>query len=350
MSQSFNLNYSLSEKQVLTICSRFLEYFELVEFEPMLKGLSAYMVKVTVNNPDPFQFVIRVINPKSLRSFEHQVGNIIHVKEKNLFPFPNLLYKDNSGEIISESYYCYEYVEGQTLCIGNETLSFEQKRKLYAELGSIIGKMHSEKYPGEKGYGGNFFLENDEIVFEGWKYRKKRYSSTYYSVIESYKYIVKHGFKQNYKQYFPYCKKIWNKYKNYLKYDEPLLGYCHLDLNGDNVIIENEKVKAFIDLEMICFVDRHFDLARCEKKLLGNFVILEKEERKELRKIFLDNYEKYLTIEDSYWDKRPAFFVIELMDDLEWLPDYEKKLTKERTIRIKQNLLEELEELITNYY
>ncbi|NPD90417.1 MAG: phosphotransferase [Asgard group archaeon] len=349
MSESFNLSFSLDEIKVKQICSMFLEKFEIIKIKPMIEGLSAYMLKVTVKKPEYFHFVIRIIDQRNKRGFEHQIGNILFVKKKKLFPVPNILFKDNSGEIIPESYYCYEYIEGETLDNVIDALNFEQKKKLYSELGAIVGKMHAEVYPGSEGIGGNLFLENEEIIFEEWKYKKRKFSSTYYSLAESYKEAVKHGFKKNFKQYYPSCKKLWNKYKKYLKYEESLLGYSHLDLNGDNVIIKEEKVQAFIDLEMICFVNRHFDLARCEKKLLGNFVVIDKDERKKLIQVFRDSYEKYIPIEETYWNKRPAFFLIELMDDLEWLPDYEKRLKREKISRIKQNLIEELEELISTY-
>ena len=213
MTENFNLSYTLDDSKVRQICSRFLTDFELISIDPMLEGLSAYMLKVTVEKPEPFKFVLRVFAQEDKGYLERDIGIIFHSKENNIFPVPKVLYVDNTEEIIPEHYYCYEYIEGETLANGINDLTFEQKVNLYTELGRIIGIMHMEEYSSS----GYFYYKNNKVNFKKFDTDKRRYDGLYYGMVDDYKWAMKEGFKKSYPEYFRACEKIWTKYKKYLK-------------------------------------------------------------------------------------------------------------------------------------
>ena len=342
MSDSFNLSYSLDDSIVHQICSRFLTAFEIINIYPMLEGLSAYMLKVTVKKPELFSFVLRVFAQDDKEFLEREIGIIYHAQKNEIFPVPKVLYVDITEQIIPEHYYCYEYIKGETLANGVNDLSFEQKVNLYTELGRIIGNMHMEEYSSS----GYFYYRNSKVNFKKFGSDKRRYGGLYYGMVEDYKWAIKEGFKKSYPEYFQACKKIWNKYKKYLKTKDFPSGLCHLDLHGDNLIIKEDKIQAFIDLEMTCYVDRHLDLAVCERGFFWWQVVLDREERKKLVNVFYDSYQQKVQLEEEYWQKRPAIVVVKIMDDLAAIPEYAKRLPKKKIIEIEKNLIIELEELI----
>ncbi len=345
MTESFNMSYSLNDSEVYQICSKFLIDFEITNIDPMLEGLSAYMLKVTVKKPKPFKFVLRVFAQEDKEYLEREIGIIIHTKKNDIFPVPNVLFIDNSEEIIPEHYYCYEYIEGETLANGVKALSYEQKVNLYAELGKIIGNMHLEEYSSS----GYFYYRNNEVKFKEFDPDKRRYGGLYYGMLDDYRWALREGFKKTYSDYFQSCKKIWNKYKKYLKTKDFPSGLCHLDLHGDNLIIKKDQVQAFIDLEMTCYVDRHLDLVVCERGFFWWQTILEREERDKLVNVFYDSYQQKVLLEADYWKKRPAVKVVKIMDDLAAIPEYAKRLSEKKIIEIEKNLITELEELIKGY-
>jgi len=224
-------------------------------------------------------------------------------------------------------------------------LTFAQKQHIYADLGQILAKMHLD----QRSQSGAMLLINNELVFEPFEMKTSLEEDIYQGQLEDFEWSIQHAFKEKYEHLHLGCERIWDTYKDSLTNSKSPIGFSHNDLLADNLIINDGAVKAIIDWESSCYYDILYDLARTERGLFRRIVFLSDQERQQLQEIFLKNYQKIRPIEDAYWDKRVAHHIVQAMDDLSGLPDYQKRMPPDLITHIEQNLIQEIEEYCENF-
>ncbi|MHA1453125.1 MAG: phosphotransferase family protein [Promethearchaeota archaeon] len=317
----------------------------MTQITPMNAGLSAYMVKVDFRSTSDPSWMIRVINPEYKMIFEREMGAILHASENFDIPLPKIVKMDSTGEIIPESYYIYEYIKGDTLGKQLESLSFDKKETIYADLGHILAKMHLDqrKEPGVLLY------THGKFEFDPFELKHSLEEDIYLGQEEDIQWAFGHAFTDLYPEYLEDCKRIWKNYKDSLRISGSPIGFSHNDLLADNLIIHNGKIAAIIDWEQGCYGDVQYDLARTERGIFRRIIFLSESEREKLREVFLSSYHNIRPIEPIYWEKRVAHHIVQVMDDLGQIPAYRERLPKEYCDRVEQNLLQEINEYIEEY-
>ena len=343
--RAFNLSYQISQDHIKKICNQIPHTEKVTRITTMNAGLSAFLAKLDFKNSTTPSWVIRVINPNREKKYEREMGALLQAHQKFNVPTPKVIFTDNSRKILSEPYYIYEFLPGDTL--GNQitSLTFAQKKHIYADLGQTLARMHLD----QRSESGAMLLIDDELVFEPFEMKTSLEEDIYQGQLGDIECALQHAFKEKYDHLYNGCERIWNTYKDSLRNSTSLIGFCHNDLLADNLIINEGKVEAIIDWEQSCYYGILYDLARTERGLFRRIVLLSDQERQQLQEIFLRNYQKIRPIEDAYWDKRVAHHIVQAMDDLSGLPDYQKRMVPDRIKSIEQNLIHEIEEYCEKY-
>ena len=81
----------------------------------------------------------------------------------------------------------------------------------------------------------------------------------------------------------------------------------------------------------------------------NRIVFLSDQERQQLQEIFLKNYQKNRQVEDTYWHKWVVYHIVQAMNDLSGLPDYQKRMPSDLIKQVEQNLIHEIEEYCEKY-
>jgi aminoglycoside phosphotransferase (APT) family kinase protein len=342
---SFNLNYHLTNEKIREICATISESRNISKIIPMNSGLSAYMVKVDFTNTSEPSWMIRVMNPENKKIFEREMGAILHATEKLNVPTPKILKIDSSRKIIPESFYVYDYLEGDTLGQQIDSLSLDEKKSLYANLGQILAKMHQDT---RKEAGVLLFIDQ-KFKFEPFEIEHSLEEEMYQGQAEDFQWALDHEFKEQYMDLYDDCEQIWKSYGNFIRTTKNPIGFTHNDLLADNLIVNNGKISAIIDWEQGCYGDILYDLARTERGIFRRIVFLSDSERKILREVFLSSYNNVRPIESVYWNLRVAYHIVQAMDDLGQIPEYRERFPQNYCDKVENNLINEIKEYFSEY-
>jgi len=113
--RAFNLSYQISLDQIQKICDQIPHSEKVKQITPMNAGLSAFLAKLEFENPTTLSWVLRVINPDREMKYEREMGALLQAHQKFNVPTPKVIFKDNSLKILSEPYYIYEFLPGDTV-------------------------------------------------------------------------------------------------------------------------------------------------------------------------------------------------------------------------------------------
>ncbi len=210
---TFNLKFQLTRPKIEEICKSISDSKKVSEIIPKNAGLSAYIVKVNFMDTSEPSWMIRVVNPEYKMGFEREIGAILHAKDKIKVPTPKIVKIDSTRNIIPESYYIYEYLEGDTLGHQIEYLPFDKKETIYADLGHILAKMHLD----QNNKAGPLLYVDGKFKFEPWDLKNSLEEEMYLGQAEDFQWALDHAFKEKYSELYQDCEQIWNDYKNSIR-------------------------------------------------------------------------------------------------------------------------------------
>lgn len=304
------------------------------------EGIASYMLCIFLENPEK-EIVLKVLDPGRTLIFEKELGFTFYAETHNLCPVPHIIFYDSSKEILNEDYYIYEFIEKESLTKAVATLSLGEKKTLFADIGTIVGTMHSHS---------SQFIS--DILFDEGKIRiVKRTQSLFPKIREDYQWLLTYDLPKDkdFNKYREQCKMIFRKYTKFVQGPPKTIGFTHNDLSGDNIIVKGREVASFIDFDWGGFSDTDWELARCERRLFLWKNSVPEKEIEPLKKAFLTGYTSKFPISEEYYNKRAIYLLVQIMDDMGMYPDFCRKLSNLQQVALKETLLQEMETLISEY-
>lgn len=335
----FNQNYDLDEEKIKLILNNIYNTYSIISIENISFGIATYMLKISLSNPD-VELILRVLDPKRENVYRKELGFMEYCKSIGYDNIPNLIFYDDSKIIIKEDYYLYEYIKGEPLTNIIPKLNSRDKRKLYFEVGKIIGNLHN--------------FENNlccDILFEKDKVKlKKRNPQALLWIEEDFNWILDNDFKGNFlEKYIESCRNIFIKYGSFVKEKPKNISLVHFDISIDNIILSETGKLILIDFEYSGFSNPCLELARCERRLFTWRNILKKSEMKTMKKEFFKGYESVKKLPEEYEQEKVIFKLLQIIDDIGMLPEFSKKLSENKQKILQETLINELDELILLY-
>jgi len=182
----------------------------------------------------------------------------------------------------------YEYIEGEALDNLLNTLTLEQLKKIFLEIGQELGKIHSIKTF-------NFFGDWDDKGES--MYNIKDYY-TYF--VKSFEFQLCELMQQNIDDkgiLIEAAEKIKRNFNLIEDIKESRL--CHNDFDGRNILIICQngeyKVNGIVDFEQSFPGNIEMDIAR----LYFRYFL----ENKDIEKSFFEGYKKYISIDDGFFER-----------------------------------------------
>ncbi|WP_300347899.1 aminoglycoside phosphotransferase family protein [Clostridium sp.] len=207
------------------------------------------------------------------------------------------------GEYNNHQWILMEYIDGEVFEHIYLNLDMHSKLKLFSNLGECLGKIHSYKIF-------DYALDwNKSIRKEEFKLNKIKKFEERVIEIE--------------KQNSPYKELLFSIMEEIRKNFEELFSierfrFTHNDFDGRNVLVKSEKgvyiVQAIIDFEQSYPDDYCNDLANLYFKYFM--------ENKDYEKAFLHGYNKYMTLDNKFYDILRIYLMLMIVEHCSW--SYEK--------------------------
>ncbi|UJR17343.1 hypothetical protein I4U23_004238 [Adineta vaga] len=291
-----------------------LDYDQSLEIKTISRpkdGYSNSVYFITFTNDLHLELVLKFI--KANDNTEVMFYQLLHENNVENFLVPKILKFDST----IRNYYISSKLSGFPLSHSWDSMTHEQRLKIYRELGRFVGQLHS-KYTYEKcGY-----LKNQE--FYCWK---EMFCTIIEKQIEKFKGTI--------------FEELGMKIYKYLFENIHLIDYeivprlLHIDLHCGNILILNDTVTGILDAEDAVIGHNEYELMRIEK---GHF---EGNETDDYRKEFLSIYTTYVKLDDDY-DKRRRFYSLsrELVA-IQCLIDFGEQYVQNSSIEQEMKIIEE---------
>ena len=216
-------------------------------------------------------------------------------------PVPRIL---KSGR----NYIVMKEIKGKTLAKAKY-----DKKKIAAQLGTIIAKIHSRTYSKFGDLSGRGVGKSQEInagPFEKWK--------------EMHRAIVKNRLKYFKNTKFEHLIKPIQKY---FRQNEHLIDYkitprlLHIDLNKKNILVKNSRIVGILDAEGGFIGHNEEDLMRTELAQFGDVFV----RKSKCRDLFFQAYKKLIPLDKGYEERRKFYWLSRAMVGMRCIiqfPDY----------------------------
>lgn len=246
------------------------------------------------------EMVLRVLNPIA-GDWKPQKEKIVYdlLKKKNIL-VPEILKIDISKRIIPYNYIISKKLEGKPLIEVHKNMDGGDKEKIVRQLGKYSGMMHSITF----NKFGDVMEQNDETIVGGANelsdLSSDINSGPYKNWKEMHWEILKSRFHYFKNTEFEH---LINPIQKYFKDNEHLIDYnitprlLHLDLNMGNILVKDNTITGILDVEESLVGHNEYDLMRTELHF----------ENENLRKVFFEEYVKYVKLDDGY-EKRRSFY------------------------------------------
>ncbi|MBY8983501.1 MAG: dihydrodipicolinate synthase family protein [Candidatus Lokiarchaeota archaeon] len=309
------------------------------QFENLIKEKVLYpFLDNTIKSDDPNlrEKIKTIINTKT--------GSYIFHKEKPpIIPAYNLIYFDETREIIPFIFSVQEYIRGKPLfqLINNyidegKNLDAKKFQIIFSTLGDYLGRLHEIKFD-------HYF----KSILDIGKKHKDSYSEFFQHELESELQEAKKNdinFGDEIKRYF--------KEKQALIEDEDEFVLLHNGFNSQNVIVKEDRgilnLNGIIDFDNWCVGSRAQDFIKIDYLILKPLNILSYDNA------FYKAYSKYYDIDKDFKKKIEIYKLLWLLKEFNFESELRRKYTKPEIQRSSseslENYLFEIKAIIRNIF
>jgi len=294
-----------------------------------------------------FPFLDGNINPYSL-NFREEVKQILlsksgayifHKQNQPIIPVSNLIYYDETKEIIPYIFTVQNYIHGKTLYnvltqYLNQNISLNKSKitTLFKNLGETLGKLHNINF--------NSFQENIYNI-------GKKSNLTW---LELFKKNLDHDIKEAVRNKISNEKEIQNYFnsrENLIEQEsEPVL--VHNDFQGSNIIIKD--TPAHIQINGIIDFDNWGIGVRAQDFVKMGFLLLKPLNTVDLDRHFYEGYSKYHKIDNEFREKIQIYTLAWLIREFNFEVNRNKNLEQnnftEKKILLYEKYLNEIKRIV----
>jgi len=331
----------VSNKQITFLITKLDENYSVKKIKPISEGLAnpAYII-----NTSKEDLVLRIIHPSNGEYVVKKEEVIYNLLSNKKIPVPKIIKTDISKKLIPYNYAISKRLEGNSLRKNYEKLSFEEKRKIFKQLGNYLSKMHSITFNkfGDIIKKGNRLLIGPLNEIEN--ISKTINSGPFYSWKDMHKEIIKARLRcfkgTQFEKLIKPIKTYFSEHQNLIDYDiTPRL--LHIDLNKTNIFVNGGKVTGILDVGDSFIGHNEEDLMRTELDLFNKHHGGEKQ----LKHVFLEEYEKNIKLDKGYEERLPFYFLSRSCVGLGCLIQWPLFFTKKSYQREKNWLLDNIKKI-----
>ncbi|MFW9826966.1 MAG: dihydrodipicolinate synthase family protein [Candidatus Thorarchaeota archaeon] len=271
------------------------------------------------------------LNQKVKEIINLRSGSYFFTKEKPpIIPVYNLVYYDETKEIIPYYFSVQEYIRGKPLyqiinqyLMENKGASSKKFLNLFSNFGGLLGKLHTIKF-------GTYF---NNIIDIG-KNQKENYS-TYFEI------ELEKKIQQASKNKLDLCDEIRDYYREYsnLNEEEDEFVLLHNDLKSQNIIVKEElgaiNINGIVNFDNWCIGNRAQDFTKID------YWILKPLNNPSFNNTFYDAYSKFYRINKDFKKRIELHKLLWLLTEYNFESDLIKKSNKEDVITAQHKSLDD---------
>ncbi len=212
-------------------------------------------------------------------------------------PSPEIVFSRPHPEN-GDPFFVMEKLEGVNPEGFKEEISFEALKSITAEFGRILGIVHSNTAFGGYGMLGGFEGEVENV------YGAESWTESIRSSLEKLEQLIGDGLEDPPELDFPENQEIMKKLP-----ERPESVLLHMDNRLDNLLVDGDEVKAFLDWSHPESGHHEYDIVRAEYLLIDYDLDFLSDEKKDiLRELLYQSYEDEKKIDRKGFDERRELY------------------------------------------
>ena len=246
-------------------------------------------------------------------------------------PSPEIVYKELSEQEYSNAFFVMEEMPGVNPAGFKEEIDFQALKRIIDRFGRFLGEIHDSIEVGDYGMLGGFDGEIKGIESpDKWTWAVKGAMNELEELIED-------GWEEDLEIEFPSEDEIYRVLP-----ENPESVLLHLDNRLDNLLVDEDRVTAFLDWSHPEAGHYEYDLVRAEYLLIDmDLDFLSEQKRDILKEALYHGYEEVRSLEEQGFGKRRKIYrKITLMWVLAGFPNWKSKLSENGRKQKKKYLME----------
>jgi aminoglycoside phosphotransferase (APT) family kinase protein len=218
------------------------------------------------------------------------------LREKSSVQVPEIILKNFSSAKSGRDFYLMEEIDGINAANAKDDLNFSSLEKIINNYGRVLGSLHN--FDHDMNAYGDIIYSNGDLKVEG----SDSWLESQREKVEAWINKIERKWDEPPEIGFPSAK------ISQLIPENPEKTLMHVDNRMDNIIIEDNQIKGFIDWEGARIGHSYYDLARAEYLLIDwDLYEISESEKESLRQRLYDGYRETNEIDSSYFGVRDLY-------------------------------------------